>query len=348
MPQEDIGTVLDRFHKWAGQSTEPVRELTYEEAVARSRRRVYADEDVFSPEESTTPTAAPTARSAAGTKPLTPKLKSARSKQAGPKSPNPKQATKGKSKMKTAAKPAGAAHKKAAPPSARKASTRPAPASTIETAAPPTDAYQAVLLAASEIISMPAPAKPAKTTTAAYQSVLQATGQIISISESSAPPTTAAPSFQQALAAHISRPFAFPHHAAAPLALKADTRAVAPLAASAAAVHLTVRLSNGERDSVRERAHDLGITPTDYIRHYILEIDSLRAELESARLVCARATVAADATPSSGSFSLEANSSLGIYRAALPSRPADGAWLTRLIHFVLPGKAKGQKLSTSA
>ena len=44
MQQEDIGAVLERFHKWAGQKQEPVRELTYEEAVARSRRRVYTED----------------------------------------------------------------------------------------------------------------------------------------------------------------------------------------------------------------------------------------------------------------------------------------------------------------
>lgn len=292
MPQEDIGSVLHRFQKWAGHQPEPVRELTYEEAVARSRRRVYA-ENIPAPPEQKKPAA-----STEDAKLPALKTKAAKSTQTGTAEPAGK----------SASKSARAAGGKATKASSRKAAAQSSMQSTEAEPAPRNaagSAYQAIRKASGQ--NAPDPKMP---------------GEVISA------PTA---SFEQALAAQIQVP------APAPLAIHADTKPVAPLSSDAPAVHLTVRFAKEERDTVRERAHDLGITPSAYMRHCILEIDSLRAELEAARLAYAHASGAAI---SSQSPAFQNGSLLSLRRRSTLSLRAPGSpWLTRLVRWVLPQRA---------
>lgn len=306
LPQEDIGSVLERFYQWAGKDPEPVRELSYEEAVKRSRRHVYADEE---PVHSEPVKAAPRAEEPipAGTK---------------NKAAKPAPASNGQPAKKAAdaAKPARAGSGKSSKKAARKAADKPAQK------APGTPARTSVRPAAANPISASQPAAAS-----AYQAVCQAAAELV-------PPPAPAPSFEQVLAAQI-------HPPASPLALRADTHPVAPLGSDAPAVHLTVRLAVEERNAVRERAHDLGITPAAYMRHCILEIDSLRAELESARLAYAHAALPALPANSADSSAFAGGTALSLRQPVLESHPADGSWMTRLLRMLLPGRTNRRELS---
>jgi hypothetical protein len=288
LSSEDIGAVLERFHKWAGNHAEPVRELTYEEAVKRSRRRVYDEEEPVSPEPAKAATPEPSPQPTAASQPAT----------VGANAARPSPTSKGKSGKKAAVAQPGRSGPKAA---TRKVSRK---------------------VAAESI-----PASPATANTAVHQ----AEAEIV-------PPSAPHPSFEQILTAHIPMASTPPH---AP----ASMHSIPPLPPDAPAVHLTVRLAAEERNAIRERAHDLGMTPAAYLRHCILEIDALRAELEAARLACAQVSAAgltADAV------ALEGNSSLSLRRPAPRQYPSEGSWLKRLIRIILPGKAGRRTFSTSA
>ena len=297
MPSEDIGAVLERFHRWAGNHTEPVRELTYEEAVKRSRRRVYDEEEPAQPEPAKAAAPEPGPQPYAASPPAAAREKAAK----------PAPTSKGKSGKKAAAAKPGRSGSKTTQKVSRKAAAQ--PSSEKSAAATRKSTHGTPSLAT---------AHPAQ-------------AEIV-------PPSASLPSFEQVLAQHVRPPVA-------PLALHAEIHPVAPLPSDAAAVHLTVRLATEERNAIRERAHDLGITPSAYMRHCILEIDALRAELEAARLACARTSTAA--LPAN-SHPLEGNASLSLRRPAPRHYPAESSWLKRVIRVILPGKASGQTRSTSA
>jgi hypothetical protein len=309
LPQEDIGSVLERFHKWAGKEPEPVRELSYEEAVKRSRRHVYADEE---PVHSEPVKAAP--------RPEEPIPTATKTKAAKPAPTSNGQPAR---KTADAAKPGRSGSGKSTGKTARKAASKP---------------VQKVSSTAARGSARPATANPMSASqpsaASAYQAVCQAAAELV-------PPPAPAPSFEQVLAAQI-------HPPASPLALRADTHPVTPLASDAPAVHLTVRLAVEERNAVRERAHDLGITPAAYMRHCILEIDSLRAELESARLAYAQTPLPALAAESADSVAFEGGTALSLRQPARQNHPADGSWLTRLLRILLPGRTNHRELSIGA
>jgi hypothetical protein len=299
LPSDDIGEVLERFHKWAGSHAEPVRELTYEEAVKRSRRRVYDEEQTAQPE--------PAKAAAQGSGPhpaAASQTAAARGRAAEPAS-----TSKGKSQKKAAAAKTGRSGNKSTERVSRKAAARPSPKNSAAAARETT-------------MKTPSPA-------AAYRAAHQSEAEIV-------PPSAPAPSFEQVLAAQM-------HPAPASHVISADIRPVAPLPSHAPAVHLTVRLAEEERDAIRERAHDLGITPSAYLRHCILEMDALRAELEAARLAYAHASAAGLSTDA---VALEGNGSLSMRRAAPRRYPTEGSWLRRAIRMILPGKAGKHTVST--
>ena len=303
MPSEDIGAVVERFHKWAGSHAEPVRELTYEEAVKRSRRRVYVEEESAPPEPAKAANPGSSPQSATASQPA-----AAREKASAPAS-----TSKGKSGKKAAAAKPGRSGSKSTKKVSRKAAAQPSPKKSA---------------AAARETTHDAPLPPA---------AHPAEAEIVL-------PSTLSPTFEQVLAAQI-------HPAVAPRALCADIHPIAPLPSDAPAVHLTVRLAVAERDALRERAHDLGITPAAYMRHCILEIDALRAELEAARLACAHASapaLTADSLSLEDSLPLERNASLSLRRQPARHYPAEGSWLKRMVRIILPGKATGRTLSTSA
>jgi hypothetical protein len=113
------------------------------------------------------------------------------------------------------------------------------------------------------------------------------------------------------------------------------TSAIAPLPDDAPTVHLTVRLASNEREAMRERARDLGITPSAYVRQCALEVDSLRSDLEHARL--AQAQAEARSARAEAALSLENHSR---------ERHQESEWFTRLRNFVFPRKTKTHALAT--
>lgn len=304
LPSEDIGTVLERFHKWAGNHAEPVRELTYEEAVKRSRRRVYDEEEPVPPEPAKAATPESSPQPSAASQPAA----------TGDKAAKPRLTGKGKSEKKAAAAKPGRAGNKTTQKTPRKAAAQP---SRKKNAA-------ATPRAAGDTTS------PATARNARHQAEEE-------IMPPSAPAPSPAPSFEQVLAAHL------PMHLT-PRGIAASTHSISPLPPDAPAVHLTVRLTAEERNAIRERAHDLGITPAAYLRHCGLEIDALRTELEAARLACAHVAAALPAD----SHTLEGSASLSLRRPAPRHDPAKRSWLKRLMGVILPGRAKGRTLSTSA
>lgn len=300
LPSEDIGAVLERFHKWAGNHAEPVRELTYEEAMKRSRRRVYDEEEPVPPEPAKAATPEPSPQTSAASQPAAVEDKATK----------PRSTSRGKSQKKAAAAKPGRSGNKTTQNASRKAAAKPSRKKPSVTA--------------------PEATKHTTSTATAYSAAHQAEEEIM-------PPSAPTPSFEQVLAAHI--PMDLTQHG-----ISASMHSIPPLPPDAPTVHLTVRLTAEERNAIRERAHDLGITPAAYLRHCGLEIDALRAELEAVRLACAHV---AGALPAD-SLAIEGNASLSLRRPAPRHYPAKESWLRRLMRIILPGRAKGRTLSTSA
>ncbi|MGC8548067.1 MAG: plasmid mobilization protein [Acidobacteriaceae bacterium] len=303
LPSEDIGAVLERFHKWAGNHAEPVRELTYEEAVKRSRRRVYDEEEPAPPEpvKAAIPESSP--------QPATASQPAAN----GESGTEPAPTSQAKSREKAAAaKPGSSGKKTTSRKVSRKAAAQPSPKKPAAAARKNTDDATAEAISASLVTPSTA--------------VHRAEAEIV---PSSAP----VPSFEQVLAAHMPM-------ALTPRSISANTHCIPPLPQDAPSVHLTVRLAPEERDALRERAHDLGITPAAYLRHCMLEIDGLRAELEAARLACAQVSVAQCSAELPDAMALKSNSPRGPRQSASLHPPADGSWCRRLLRAMLPGRAE--------
>lgn len=366
MQQEDIGSVLDRFHKWAGDHKEPVRELTYEEAVQRSRRRTYANEEPARPQPGPAaaspapappppipfpfvqepPASKPSARPAApasakaaradlrADRPQDAKTEPAAVK-AGPATPAKKAATR-----KQSAAPAEpvSVRKKSAKRSTAKAAKAESSAALLKGSAPPAPGQPAQS-------ATPAPAMAhgvGATAASAYAEAQRA-------SRVPEPETLPEVTFAQVMAAQIQAPIAEPMQSIPSAAQQATLgpttlalaqahpaiSAIAPLPDDAPTVHLTVRLASNEREAMRERAQDLGITPSAYVRQCALEVDALRSELEHARLAQAQAEAR--------SARAEAALSLGTQPH---ERQKESEWFTRLRNFVFPRKTKAHALAT--
>lgn len=373
--QEDIGSVLERFHNWAGRQAKPVRELSYEEAIARSHRRFYDEEEPLGPQPVTAaaapvpapppPIPFPVVKEPPASEPSPKPARPASVKSAGtakPASPadpsqNEKATTARPAETKAAsAKPAkkAAARKPAAQePTPRKAQRKSVKAHTARTAkATPATTSKKTNVKPPPKISAPAPTMEAAGATAA--SAYAAAQQVAEAPEANPLPQA---TFAQVLAAQIptpaTDPFAIPATkaseaaAARPVPASAKVFAVAPLPDDAPAVHLTVRLASDERESLRERARDLGITPSAYVRQCALEVDSLRDELDHARL--AQAQAAAElALAREEAIAAKSNAALCLSTRTPRRRVQESDWFQRLRNFVFPRKAKGQAFATHA
>jgi hypothetical protein len=303
-PQEDIGAILERFQQWTGDQSRPAaasdpnapftgfqrsahqaysstrqiaRELSYEEALSRARsrtRRPWEDDEAvepkasakpLGPEAAPTPAHPPAAKAAAAA--TTPSSKSRKPAKTAAEKPTMKTAT-----ASTATRTRAQSPSQQAPQQARKAN--PSPAS-----------------AAATHRKTRAVGSSKKATSAAKA---QATGSTAKRPQAAAVPGPAAspgvaapvaaydlqpsPSFQQILAAQIK---------AGPLATSDTvTEVVAQPATvhaeevSGTAVTVTVHLSVTERNALRTRAQQLGLTADAYLRQCALEVESLRSELQ--------------------------------------------------------------------
>lgn len=382
LPHEDIGSVLERFHKWAGGQPDPVRELTYEEAVARSRRRIYDDEPFPDPvKAAASPIPAPPPPIPF---PLIKEPPAGEPFNSPPRPPRPKN-----SKTSTAIPIADRPHHAAAdsspadspPPIPEKA----APRKASSTAAAPRPARKSPRKAAAKTaraesltprrepavapspIESSKPAGPQNTPLAGRTINASAASAYVEVLHAaSAPP---APPLQQAtfahvLAAHFQSPGPEPQAVAAPVEptpaaqpsaspfaapdpALANSFAVAPLPDDAPAVHLTVRLAAEERENLRERARDLGMTPSAYVRQCALEVDSLRVELEGCRV--AQAQVAVElARAEAEAQSARSEAALCLSTRTPHRRTHESEWFTRLRNFVFPRKAKSQAFAGRA
>ncbi len=386
MPQEDIRSVLERFHKWAGHQAEPVRELTYEEAVARSRRRAYANDNPIPPEPvkiaaSPAPVAPPSpipfpvvneppaikapgrpsnpspanaakAGKKAASEDAHTQSAAAKAAKAEPTAkPRPPKRAASRTRAESAAKPGTAQKESARKAAPRAATTKSKPV--CKTSIPPSPANSAgdtALIAAVE-----SPACASFAAASAYAEMQKAASRP---EPDSAPETT----FAEVLTAQIHSPHLEPVGFSATAAIvpsagsaSGTALAPAPIAASAIAplpddvpaVHLTVRLAVDERDALRERARDLGMTPSAYVRQCALEIDSLRVAFENARLAREQASAALTHALSEP-HSADTSAALCLSPGTARRRAQNTAWFTRLRNFIFARKAKTQAFATRA
>ena len=298
-PQEDIGSILERFQQWTGDQSRPAaandpnapftgfqrsahqaysstrqiaRELSYEEALSRARsrtRRPWEDDEAAEPTASATspqPDAAPTP-------PAQPEAKAAAASTSS-KSRKPAKTAAEKSTMKTVTASTATRTRAQNPSQQQTRKNNPNAASAAATHRKTT-----------------APGSSKKTKSAAKAPATGSTAkkpQAAASASSAASPGVAAPvaaydlqpspSFQQILAAQIK---------AGPLATSDTvTEVVAQPATvhaeeiSGTAVTVTVHLSVTERNALRTRAQQLGLTADAYLRQCALEVESLRNELQ--------------------------------------------------------------------
>jgi hypothetical protein len=287
-PQENISAVLERFQQWTGDqgrtaaasdnnasipgfqrsahqayaSTRQVtRELSYEEALARARsrtRRPWEDEEAAEPAAPSTAapsqaaaTPAPEARAKASTVP------------AHSKPQKPSKAAAERSTMKTAT-----------PPPATRSRTQ----STAQNQ-PRKPAATAAANATHRKTKASGSKKTRTATKATSAKKSEAAAQ-----PSTPPPVPAdydlqtSPSFQQILTAQIKAgPITVP---ASVTEVVAEPTTVHAEEISGTAVTVTVHLSVTERNALRTRAQQLGLTADAYLRQCALEVESLRSELQ--------------------------------------------------------------------
>lgn len=363
---EDIGSVLERFHKWAGHKAEPVRELSYEEALARSRRHRYAEEELTGPQ----PVTAAAAPVPAPPPPIPfPLVKEPPTGDPVNKPTRPASAKSAENNPRTATQ-----HD--APQEANEAQADSAPArpfkktavrEKVDAAAKPDAAKKKIakksatkVVKAKAAAEAPKPsAQPAREIPAA---AMQAPEQQAPAQQMATQQTVAAPgaTFAQVLAAQFELPEAEPAGisparagepagmpAARPALSTVRAFAVAPLPEDAPAVHLTVRLASSEREALREHARDLGVTPSAYVRQCALEVDALRSELDHVRLAQAQADAElALAREEAKAAKSEIAISLSTRKAH--SRDQESDWFQRLRNFVFPRKTKGQAFAMHA
>jgi hypothetical protein len=291
---EDLGSVLERFENWVGKQQNAVRELSYAEAIARSRRRhPQTDLDDTGPEIATPPTAQEGAAATAAPTPAVSPAATVSKTSAPPASKPARAATKSqpataslpregvsvsKAGMRgTAAKPApektGASHP------AKRAAAQPEKAATAQpekekTAAPAVDAKKSVEKSArkaAKTIANPAGLpKPAATPKAATTPK--------AVAEPPQPAT-----FQQALAAQLAKSQAT---IPAETAIPANREASSSAEEKNATVSLSVSMTSAEHARIQERAAQLGLTPDAYLRQCVWEVESLRTEVQ--KLLLAR------------------------------------------------------------
>lgn len=368
--QEDIGSVLERFHKWAGHKSEPVRELSYEEAVARSRRHRYAEEELTGPQPVTAaaapipapppPIPFPLVKEPPAGEPVNKPSRPASAKSA---EDNPRTAT-----QHDAPQEANDAQADSAParPAKKTAVRKKVDAAARPDAAPKKSAKKSTTnavkarAASKKVSAQPAREIPAAAMHAPHQQV--ATQRMEARQAVATPEANPLPeaTFAQVLAAQFELPEAEPAGisperasepagmpAARPALLTARAFAVAPLPDDAPAVHLTVRLASSEREALREHARDLGVTPAAYVRQCALEVDALRSELDHVRLAQAQAAAElALAREEANAAKSEIAISLSTRKAH--SRDQESDWFQRLRNFVFPRKTKGQAFATHA
>jgi hypothetical protein len=301
---EDLGSVLERFENWVGKQQTAVRELSYAEAIARSRRRhPQTDLDDTGPEIATPSTAPPAA--AAVTAAPKPAVSSSAAVSAAAVSPSAvsKSSTPPASRSvraATKAQPATASapilpreevsvskavgrkpepEKTGAPQSAKKAATKPEKAAAAQpegeaaaqpekTAAPAVNAKKGAGASARKAAKTIAPPAAPRKAAATPKGIAE-------------PPQPA--TFQQALAAQLAKAqTTIPAETAT-----AETReASAAVEETAATVSIPVALTSAEHARIEERAAQLGLTPGAYLRQCAWEVESLRSEVQ--KLLLAR------------------------------------------------------------
>jgi hypothetical protein len=337
--QEDIGAVLERFHKWAGQQQKPIRELTYEEAVARSHRRIHVEDAPPRPEP---------AKAAASPAPVAPppppipfplvKDPPAFEAPTKPSSPSPRKTASSGKKATSGKQPAAATTKPAATrrESAKTASSTKARSGKKVSAGSKTSVGSKPGTAKKE----PAKKSVPRTETAAMAEPVQ----------------TPQATFEQVLAAQMQPPVVEPpphtaHDAVSPstslaFALTGAT-SVVPLPNNAPAVHLTMRLAPDEREALRRRASDLGMTPSDYARQCALQMDLLHTELERIQQSQQQASLAPSRTQED-SQPAERATALSLKRQDVNRHAGKNPWLQRLKNFFFPRRVKGQTFAARA
>ncbi len=287
-PQEDISAILERFQQWTGDQSRPAaandpnapltgfqrsahqaytstrqmtRELSYEEALSRARsrtRRSWEDDEFAEPVKKA---AAPQASA-----PIAPAAPAAEAKAKAPaaashsKSRKPQKTAAERSTMKTAT-PSTPARS-----SQTRKNTAPATSAPTHRKAKAAASTKKKKAAAKAPVAGPAARKPEASAT-----------------QSTAPQTVAydlqpASSFQQILAAQM-KTSSIPAPATVTEVMPEPTTVHAE-EISGTSVSVTVHLSVTERNALRTRAQQLGLTADAYLRQCALEVESLRSELQ--------------------------------------------------------------------
>uniref|UniRef100_A0A7V5CS43 Uncharacterized protein n=1 Tax=Acidobacterium capsulatum TaxID=33075 RepID=A0A7V5CS43_9BACT len=288
-PQEDIGSILERFQQWTGDQSRPAaandpnapftgfqrsahqaytstrqiaRELSYEEALSRARsrtRRPWEDDESVEPAASATPpqpTATPT--------PAPQPAAKAAAASSSSKSRKPAKTAAEKPVMKTAT-PSTAARTRA------QSQTRKTSATTQRKTKAAGSSKKAKSAA-----KAPATASAAKRPQAAASPSSAASRDVAT--PGAAYDLQPSPSFQQILAAQFKTgPLATSDTVTEVVAQPATVHAEE---VSGTAVTVTVHLSVTERNALRTRAQQLGLTADAYLRQCALEVESLRSELQ--------------------------------------------------------------------
>jgi hypothetical protein len=307
---EDLGSVLERFENWAGKQQNAVRELSYAEAIARSRRRhPQTDLDDTEPSTEQAAAAAVTAAPPPAATPSAAGSPSAVSPSVGSKTSAPPAARAVRVAVKSQ-QPAtasaqiplreGASASKAA---GRGAATKPEPEKA-GAAQPARRVAPQPEKAAAAQPGKEATAQPGKIATPAGNAKKAAGASerkaAKTIANPAAPPKAAdAPkgiadppqpaTFQQALAAQLAKSQAtLPAEIAIPLeTATAESQGASPaVEETAAAIRLSVAVTSAEHARIQERAAQLGLTPGAYLRQCAWEVESLRTEVQ--KLLLAR------------------------------------------------------------
>jgi hypothetical protein len=308
-PQEDIGAILERFQQWTGDQSRPAaasdpnapltgfqrsahqaysstrqitRELSYEEALSRARsrtRRPWEDEEAPAP--------------------ATPQPQTANPPEARPKAPAAAAPSKSRKPSKSA--PEKSTMKTAATSAATRAQTQTQPQPQTQTQ-PQTQprktsaaAHRKTRAVATSKKSKSQPRVPATAPAAKKPQDAAPQGTGPQTGTASAYDLQPSPSFQQILTAQMQgSPIPVP---AALTPTMAEPTTVHAEEVSGTAVTVTVHLSVTERNALRTRAQQLGLSADAYLRQCALEVESLRSELQELLVTRMQATRQLPAQP---------------------------------------------------